>query len=621
MRNCSRQIRNWQTYCAVLLLISPAVVMAGKSASSSVGLKVVRSSSAATSPCRFLLQSIVEPALQRSAVSGPRIEFPRSPRVSRSYSPLRNISLLGGERVLAEIVRWDETRVDLRLRTGQTVSIPRLAISSIGPPEGEIEMVYESFESNEPEWKRDDSARIQQFTIQPQWLDRKTVASGRSSLNLCAAAEPLVYRFTDKPHMARVQFWFRTDNPFETAGESNESRSSGSFQVAFEFDGKDAAPRWELQVVRGRASMLIHGPQGKLATRQSIVVTRGWHRITAVFSTDHAICAMDDSLLISSGSSAGQLQSMRLSATETASAWIDCLQISRIEMADAEQASQPSTQDDCIALLNGDQWFGHVASVDSVSLGISGQAGNRSLAWNQIRSATLRQPNQPARGKTPSKGIWSNIEFQPFLDRPRQRSDRIRAAIKHIERDFMIVDHPWLGEFAIDWADVSCVEPLFVGQMIPVDSRTLHLGDAIRPEFHQPVPEGTDWSAEFTMPGGVLTPGAQTWLAMDVVELEPSGPGTPPASAFLKDLRAGRLLTQLMVNDSPADNLNRWIHYRAPVDHPERLRCRLPIGLFREGRNTVRLRQIAQKPSGMYFDNCEISNLAIEIVDGPEPGR
>jgi hypothetical protein len=551
-------------------------------------------------------QSLVNAALNR----------PWRPGVSRSSSPLRQFTLLGGDRFLAEIVRWEDQQIELRLRGGQTVPVPRAAIAGVGVPNGEADLVYESFEQVSAGGK---SPGVERPTIIETALDTGDSAGGLASLKLLGLPQRVLYSFPELPTASRVQFWFRVG---ESDADRPELRVDFNFQAGSVQSGGvqtgnvqtgETASRWRMTAGHRSAEMTVDGQLDDSATRRTVSLRRGWHCLTAAFLDDRVVCVVDEALLASSNRPAGRLRSVEFAAT--APAWIDDLHVGRMMAPVNTLPVRPSPQDDCVALHDGDRLFGRIARVTSENVVLTGPAGDRVVSWNDVDKMALRQSDRAASGRPTSPGLWAQLEFQSNVDRPRQPPDRMTATITDIRRDFLVVDHPWLGEFAIDWNQVARIEPQFNGRCLTIDARTLHLGDAIRADFQRPVPDGTEWSGGFDIGPLPVSGNAEVWLSLDAVDLEPAGSQTPPGSPFLKELRSGRLLTELTINDQRAGDLNRWIRFRAAPDRPERLRCRLPLDALRTGRNELRLRQIPFKESGTRFDNCELSNLRLEIVE------
>lgn len=543
------------------------------------------------------------------------LNFPRSPGLSCSSAPLRQIQLRGGDRITAEIVRWEDEEIELRLRGGQTVAISRSAIAEVSVPDGEIESLYAAFERELPVFFDSDTLAIQP-SINANWLDSVHAAGGKRSLNLARASQPVEITFASPIEASRVQFWFQIGQPIGViASDASVAQNilPPGLRIELNFSGEEPQSQWSVVVTANEATVSINGGTENRATRQTVPLSRGWHCLTAALFTDHALCAVDQSLLVSTVRSPGMLRSIRMSSGSPA--WIDDMQISRLNSVPRPTVVRASTQDDCVARQDGDQWFGRARQVTATGVLLSSATESRSIPWQQIERIALRQADRPAPNRALPAGLWARLEFQPSIDRPRQAPDQIRGIVTHVNRDYFVVAHPSLGDFAIGWNQIARIDPLFFGRMIAVDARTVHLGDAIREDFRRPVPDGTEWSAEFEVPPRELGPETEIWLSLDAVDLEPSGVETPPGSPFLKELRAGNLLTKVEVNDEPAGDLNCWIRFRATPERPERLRCRIPTELLRSGPNTIRFRQTPLQESGARFDNCELSNFGIEILD------
>lgn len=586
----------------VIALAIPAGIRAEQLAPS---LPVLRADIPADLPSQFLGDQVFGPIGDELNLVGRTLNCPRRPAVSRSSNPLRQITMVDGDRVLAEIRRWEEEEVELRLRGGQSVSVPRAAIAEIGVPTGEMELLYDSFDSDIND--RGVSQQVVLPSIGSASLETRHSFSGTTCLNVAHA--PVIYSFTETANISRLQFWFRVDTLLESTKTSEVGVISPVLQVDFHFLSKEASA-WNLVISEGLASLADPGRTSTVATKQDVTIKKGWHCLTAVFRPDHALCAIDDSLLVMTSPSPGKLGLLRLAAT---AGWIDDLQISQ-SRPDTVSAARSSTQDDCMTLQNGDQWFGRVTQMTADSVAMTGPAGDRTAQWYELDAVTLRQSNQSVASGNLPVGLWATIELQPYLDRPQQPPDRITAVITQVQPDCIVVVHPWLGRFLIAWSHLARIEPKFFGKSITIDARRLHLGDAIRSDFQRPVPDGAAWSVGFELAGQALPPNAEVWLSLNVVGLEPSGPETPPASPFLKALREGKLLTEITINGKQAGDLNRWIRFRALPDRPEQLRCQLSASDLRNGANVLHLRQRPLKEATV-FDNCELSNLRIEIVD------
>ncbi|MDB5341962.1 MAG: hypothetical protein JWP89_339 [Schlesneria sp.] len=600
----------WLAAVGALALVHAASVRAEPrlSKNSNEGLPPIRF----VSPGQFAFDQLLKPvALRLSDLASQKLALPARVEVARSSLPLKRITLLGGDRVTAEILRWQTAEVELRLLNGQKLIVPRDAIADVQTPPGEREVCYESFDQRSasvaaiPE-------NVNRPMIDAAWIEAPDSTDSRNGLNIGKALPPLAYEFPQPLPASRVQLWFRVSSLDAQASVSDSAKSGTSLSINFDFATAPAA-QLSVQVATKEASVSSTGVADESITRQSVALSNGWHCLTALLLADRSLFVIDESLLWSANRSLGPLGAVRFSGQ--GAAWINDLQVSRFDAATNERLARPSTQDDCLALTDGEEWFGRISQVTAAHVVLADSSSERIITWPHMAGFGLRQVDKPVTGPLLPIGLSAVIEWQPHLDRPQQLADRITATIVHIDRQFVIVAHPWLGRFAIPWSQIARIEPQFFGQSLTLDARRRHLGDAIRDDFQRQMPDGTEWALKVQIPPQTKLADAQVWLSLEVVDLEPAGLQTPPASPFLRELRAGQLLTKISINNQPAGDLNRWIQYRATPDRPERIRCLLPKGQLRDGENIIRLHQIPLKTAGTRFDNCELSNLRLELVD------
>ena len=540
-------------------------------------------------------------------------DFPRRPIVSQSSTPFREVTFLGGDRVLAEITGFQDQFCKLRLRRGQPVTVPRAAIASIRPVASERDLLFESFDALPISVKTDrDPAALTASGLLT--LDTARAFGGAASLNLASIGSPWTWTLPTPPRIARIQFWFRVDARPATRPRDS-GRPAGPLQIEFAFDAASGGSIWSLTISPDDARLRAHGATPSTTT-QTVPLSKGWHCLTAAFQDDSALCMIDSSLVISTSHSPGHCRSLRMASGSDA--WIDQLQISQATPPELESRPIPSGQEDSLFLQSGDQWFGRIKDVTDVAVSIMGPAGAREIPWSQIRSVDFVQASAPVASHLSDSGLVAEIQCQTFVDRPGQPPDRLTGTVTQYHAEGLDLVHPWLGRLAIPNRDIARIRPRYFGRAFTLDGRRLHLGDAIRVDFRRPIPDGAGWIAQVDLKNVPGTSDAAVWLTMDVTDLEPCGPDTPPGSPYLKELRAGRLLTEVTVNNAPAGSLNEWIRFRASSEHAERLRCRIPSSLLKQGGlNTIRLHQSARKESGTGFDNCEIANMRLEFVDQP----
>jgi hypothetical protein len=604
------RLYNWLAAVGALALVTSASVRAEPRLSKNAyeGQPAIRF----LSPGQFAFDQLLKPvALRLSDISSQKLALPAKVEVARSLLPLKQITLLGGDRVTAEILRWQNAEVELRLLNGQKLIVHRDAIANVQTPPAEREVFYESFDQG-PASVAAMPENVDRPIIDAAWIEASDSTDSRSGLNIGKAMPPLAYVFPQPLSASRVQLWFRVSHLEAEAAVSDPAMPGTLLSIDFDFSTTPAA-QLRVRATATEASVSRTGVADESVTRQSVALSNGWHCLTALLLADRSLFVVDENLLWSATRSLGPLGAVRFSGQ--GATWIDDLQVSRFDAVTNERPIRPSTQDDCLALTDGEEWFGRISQVTAANVVLADPSGERVITWPHMTGFGLRPADKSVTGPLLPIGLSAVIEWQSHLDRPQQLADRITATIVHINRDFVIVVHPWLGRLAIPWSRIARIEPQFFGRSLTLDARRRHLGDAIRDDFQRQMPDGTEWIVKVQVSSQTNLADAQAWLSLDVIDLEPAGLQTPPASPFLRELRAGQLLTRISINNQPAGDLNRWIQYRATPDRPERIRCLLPKGQLRDGENIIRLHQIPLKTAGTRFDNCELSNLRLELVD------
>ena len=587
----------WQSLVVVALTCSWLFAAPVRSEDNRPAVTSSRQGCEFVSPGQFLLEQVLAAAGSRAEqlVVGRSVDLPHRPRASRTFGPLRQMELVGGDRISAEVVHWGDDSVTLRLTGGQTISLPTTAVETLSIPPGETELLTERFESHESL-----SGFIDETVRSDVTLSHIDAASGERALKLAPDSRPLVVACPGELTAARVQFWFRAERASSAAiggrmtflfGESSDASS-----LTVELDGSRLA---------------VVNRQGLTArwTTQTVELRSGWHCLTTVLSPQRVLCLVDENLLAAGSGIEAPLRAIRFAPR--GEMWIDDLLISRLNEREFPLVRRLSQVDDAVASHTGEELFGRVTRIMPQGITLDGIAGEATVPWSRVAAVGFRSAGRPLSGPAvPSEGVVARIESQSHVDRPQLLADRLTATIMGADRHGLLVSHPLLGKIPFSWRDIRRIEPLFVGRDLVLDARRVHLGDSIRADFRRPLPDDTEWRSEFVL---TAKPRGDVWLSLNVADLEPRGPETPPGSAYLKELHAGRLLTEVIVNDQPVGDLNRRLRFRASPDQPERLRCQLPRESLRAGANTVRLRQRPLTENGSDYDDCELSDLRLEL--------
>ena len=562
------------------------VPVAGNGATSSSKISLVRDAS--------LQLDVMLQDLRRS-----RIDLPGRPRVTHSHRPLRQIALVNGDRFVAECLEWGSQTAAFRLLSGQTITVPVSAVSQLASLPGEVAVHVDSFESGPSDQLKLEHGRR---------LDDTQAASGRSSLRIDWTSPGYRYTLNHPLDFVRIEFSFQT-------AIHDSSSSSGEWK--FDWDNNSENRKPLVVRVGPEHTLSVSGiSQRTESVSQSLKLSDGWHSFVALIDPDHMRLIVDDALVASSVTPGVSIKSIRFGPTDASSTnvfWIDDLQILKLcPIDDPDRSFSPFTGRDMLMTETGDELFGHIIGMTESSVTLETIGQFRSIPLNPLTSLNWNQSSTAIKQAFPMKrGVVATVEMQTFVDRTECQPEKWTVTITRIDSKHLIAQHSLAGELKLNWSDVRRVEPLFVGETFLVDARQFHLGNSIRTDFPRHLPDGTEIRGDFDLQA---IPSGQPYFSLDVAELEAASPDVPPASPFLAQLRAGRLVTEVFVNDQRIGNLNQLIRFKARVQAPDRIRLGVPRDLLKPGPNTFRLRQQPLEPNGHEFDDGEIGNIRFEFV-------
>ena len=528
-----------------------------------------------------------------------RIDLPNRPRVTHSYRPLRQISLLNGDRFVAECLDWGSQIAAFRLLSGQTISVPVSAISQLASLPGEVDVHVDSFETGPSDQLEPEHGRT---------LDATHAASGHSSLRIDSTSSGYQYNLDQPLAFTRIEFSFQT-------AINDPASACGEWEIEWEDNVKYRRPL-TVRVGPGQSISVSGMSHGTESVSQSLKLSDGWHSFIALIEPERMRLTVDDALVASSETPAVSIKSVRFGPVDPTSMnalWIDDLQILKLRPTDNKKRSFiPPVGRDMLTTEMGDELFGRFIGLtgSSVTLETIGQL--RSIPLNRVTSLDWNQSSTAIKQAfAMNSGIAATVEMQPFVDRPECQPEKWTVTITRIDAKYLIVQHSLAGELKLKWSDVRRVEPQFVGQTLLVDARRFHLGNSIRTDFHRHLPDGTEIRGDFDL---LTIPSGEPYFSLDVAELEAASAEAPPASPFLAKLRAGNLVTEVFVNDQRIGHLNQMIRFKAQANTPDRIRLGFPRQLLKLGQNSFRLRQQPLEPNGHEFDDGEIGDIRFEFV-------
>ena len=527
-----------------------------------------------------------------------RIDLPRRPRVSRTHRPFREVTLVGGDKFVGECLDWGTQVATFRLQNSQIVSIAVAAVSRMANSPGEVDLFSESFEPRLPE---DADSKIEQMR------DATQAASGQFSLRIDSTSGGFRHAL-DKPlNSVRIEFLF------QSAG-SDLSSSCGEWQL--EWDHVD--PKESPLVVRvgaDRSISLVEAVAGSKSSQQTLRLAEGWHSFVALMTPGQTRLIVDDAILASISTPRASFKAIQFRPAAPSSEnrlWIDDLQIQKTgNSSDEDLSVHESIDRDMLVTESGDELFGRIIGVTENGATLETLGRIRSIPFRGVTALNWQQPSMAVRQLPAIKaGVIARITMQPFVDRPACEPEQFTVTITRSDSMYLVVQHELIGEMKLRWSDISRVDPLFFGQSVLIDARRFHLGNSIRSDFHRHLPDGMRLHGEFSLP--TIPPGRPS-LSLDVAELEAAGPGTPPASPFLASLRAGNLVTEVIVNDRLLGNLNEQIRFKPPIKTPERIRIAVPREFLKQGQNSFELLQKPLTKGGQEFDDSEIGNIRLDF--------
>ncbi len=526
------------------------------------------------------------------------LEMPRRSRVSRTHQPLRQVTLIGGDHFVAEFLGSDAELFRFRLLSGQIIRVPVASVASLANPSGEIDVVAESFERNS-------SGGLEAATRLE--IDDTRAADGESSLRLSSSFPSYRKSFLSPLSAARMEFSFQTsaNDGSSASGEWQIDWAGGQTDKASIVVQVDANQRITVRSIRPGVEMTI----------QPIKISAGWHSFIAIVSQERTRLIVDEAILASfptPGSAAQSLELRLLGTQKTNFMWIDALHISRLEAGGPTEPPSGSPSDsDVIRFPTGDELFGNLTALSPTAAMIELLGQRQSIPWNEFAGVEWRQPAKPIwQTFRPKSGLVARVEMQPFDDRPECEPERWTVTVLRVDAERLIAQHSLIGELEFRCSEIRRVNPAFYGQTLLVDARRFHLGNSIRPDLHRQLPDGTHLLGTFRLNE---IPDGQTYLTLDVAELEAGSSDAPPASPFLANLRAGQLVTELLVNDHRIGEINSLIRFKANSQSPDRIRFKVPRELLKIGENSYQFRQQPLKPGGREFDDGEVGNLRLEL--------
>ena len=488
------------------------------------------------------------------------------------------LELVTGERLCIDQAHFDKGGLSFRWQRNNRCRLPFACLRSLASPPGWRDRLWETF----------------------QPLRRETAPLTRDRGGVWSSTTNPAWHKPFEPALAAGGLSFAWKSPGNPKPEP-----AVHVTLAFESDATTAPLQLVLQS-SGHVSVTL--PEGWTKTfSQRRPPSTDWSRIAVVWQADRCEIELDSALLMICKRPAGALQKVTLEAIEPSTeVWIDDIVVReyRPDMAGLRASPRDNESVDILTLASGDRFFGTLAAAEeSTPIVLDGEQVRWTGDWSDVVRIDFARRPLPPHCFTPVQGGLWDVTSLPGITEP--------LFLRNLHHRGHAVHHPWLGQLA--WPASMPVQstPVAWGEFRWLEPERRHLGDELRDDLVPVAPVGTSLSGgiEFTTP-----PAGPTWMVLDVSEMEPSGPETPPTQPFLDILRGGGLRTEVFINDQLVTDLNRYLRVRPNASHPERVWVPLPRSAWSAGQNTWTIRQQPLSPTQHQYDDTEIGRIGLWIT-------
>lgn len=494
------------------------------------------------------------------------------------------------------------TAVDARHVVLQTVVAPgplrldRAGVQSLVQRTGESVILDEGFETLE-------SARWS-IVGEPSTTAESKLTGSRCLL-LPAGGASITYRVPTLVAAGRL----------ETAVHDGGAQAPGhKWFVDLTFRGPQGPATVRVVLGWSETTLAVESAGGPALAVQRLARSTGWHRLAIRFGAERCEVAVDGNELAHGRGFEGPLTEIRLATVVTGSppeargvaGRVDDLRL--VRFAEPSGGTETDVTQDEVRLTSGDQVFGPVerASAERVEAKVDGRTA--AFPWSDVSGVYFRRAGRPGAAVS---GLLVRAEWRPAAGKDPADLDAVEGALTGLNDQSLKLETPYCGTLEIPRDRLASLRVLGKGYRLVVDPTAHHLGDEIStapPLLDPPQPEGGVLERAFEL---AEVPEGPAWLVLDVVEVVGEGGDTP----FSALVRKGELRTNVSLNGTPFDNINRFIASRNET--PERIRIPLPKGALRPGRNVVRFDQVGIASDPNYLDDLGVVGIALEAASKP----
>ena len=542
-----------------------------------------------------------EPVFQAEFAQSPT---PLEPGMSLLYDKIPLESLTGVPPFRVEFGRGQQLsgRLDSltadRLTLADTVDnakivVARGGVQSLIQRPGEVQVFQDGFETlDQSRW-----TIVGEPTVEPTLKE-----AGESSLRLPAGTTSLTHKVENGFSSGRLELAFHDTGLVATGHD-----------WGIELTFKGLMETQSLRVLFGWSESLlgVESPGGASLRIQRLPRKEGWHRLSIRFNAERTEISVDGNELAFGKDAKGPLTEIRIAsheapkapAVEKLAGHVDDLRLIRYDEP-ANGLEVDATQDE-IRLTQGDQVFGKdlTATPDRADFLLDGRP--TSLPWSEISGLHFKR--SPAQGME-MEGLLARVEWQAAAGDADRDRNILEGAIQEISDTTLTLQTPYAGTLKIARDRLRRI--LLIGtkrtHRIEIDPKGHHLGNEVSiadPVIDPPQPEGGVLERSFTLS---KIPESRVYLVVDTVQVVGEAPGLP----FTTLVKKGELRTNLKINGTPFDYLNRLVTTRNET--PERFRYVIPKDQLRVGKNVIRFEQVGNANDPNYLDDLGLLGIAIE---------
>ncbi|MFM7315361.1 MAG: hypothetical protein ACKO5E_00310 [bacterium] len=507
------------------------------------------------------------------------------------------------EALTGQLVAIDEKRVVNWSFAGQSLQTPLDLASAWQVHTGYIALMSEDFEAK---------------TVRsPAWNGASIIQEPSSP------AGPAALQMTENHalELALPAGTLGQENLFQMAFFVKKASPAASVSIALvSYDSKSPKKSVSLTINETGDSIGLDLDSGGEKKSVSGKISVGWHWFHIEMKPERTRFCIDGNVIheIKSAWAPFQIKSMVFSAEKPGGFVIDGAGLFQADQVPAPLQRQQTS--DLVQVAGGHEWFGKFQSLENQELKFK-------VGRDYTIPAGLTHAILPAARPMPGRWALGPVARVRFLH-------GMSSIWKYSDGGYLnkigLLKPPPEGESCVegvvlDLTDKAMVLGLSQGQsiVIPADrwteinpvgasglrvleSRPHHLGDEVDLKVIPPEPEGRLLSIDFESTDEQAR--FKTRLAIDGLEV--LGTTIQP---FVKSLEKGELVTEIWLNDTLIDNLNRYVLDKN--EKPARFFIPIPADSIKSGKNILELRQKGLESDPNYLDDLSILGVRLYRID------